>query len=546
MRWWAIAMTGIEASTSPPPLPRWFGPRASPDDPAVSALIARVARGAGWADIGGGFNLNVRIDAEPPVVLRVHRPWVRRGRVAGLRRLRERLQRTQVRVARPIRISGCDLLRVADRWAEIEEFIDHVQPRADEDSYVRLFEELGRVHAALKAVWEPSPPEPLDDHRTFGQLRYSVGFTRRRLGPRSEPVVHRMRQLTGELSKLRKEVELPCTPIHGDYKLGNAGELSDGSWATFDLDFARVRERLYDIAASLHHVAQRAELLEPRRLLDAYEGTAPEPLTRDEHRWLPGAVALIPLHWAATAGLVGDGIHEAESAMTAAEAWWSRRLNSRRSPAAALGTGVLGRAPTPLKRLACRANRYRSDLKCPGTTATRAVCPRHNASEIPRCVVQHVPVPFVDTPLTSNVREAVERDWSTNLNGPAVRLYGGEESAAFRVGDVGRRLGRARAPWACCARGVPRSPWPWRWQLIGTSRWCPVDGEIPPNGSASTRRTRPAGRPRHRGRTQTLTLVLVLVLPHLLWHCASAMARTQRASWGKSGGRPSDPPGDGR
>ena len=318
-------MSGIEASTFPPPLPGWFGPRASPDDPAVSALIARVARGAGWADIGGGFNLNVRIDAEPPVVLRVHRPWVRRGRVAGLRRLRERLGQTQVRVARPIPIAGCDLLRVADRWAEIEEFVDHVQPRADEDSYVRLFEELGRLHAALTAVWEPSPPEPLDDHRTFGQLRYSVGFTRRRLGPRSEPVVHRMRQLTGELSKLRKEVELPCTPIHGDYKSGNAGELSDGSWVTFDLDFARVRERLYDIAVSLHHASQDSELLEPRRLLDAYESTAPEPLTRDEHRWLPGALALVPLHWAATAGLVGNGIHEAESAMTAAEAWWSRR-----------------------------------------------------------------------------------------------------------------------------------------------------------------------------------------------------------------------------
>src|SRR5213076_2928718 len=149
-------MTGIEASASTPALPRWFGPRASPDDPAVSALIARVARGVGWAEIGGAFNLNVRIDAEPPVVLRVHRPWVRRGRVAGLRRLRERLQRTQVRVARPIWISGCDLLRVADRWAEIEEFIEHVRPRADEDSYVRVFEELGRVHTALKAVWDPS------------------------------------------------------------------------------------------------------------------------------------------------------------------------------------------------------------------------------------------------------------------------------------------------------------------------------------------------------------------------------------------------------
>jgi len=313
--------------------PRWFGPRASPDDPTVSALIDRVACGVPWTDIGGAFNLNLRIDAEPPVVLRVHRPWVRRGRVAGLRRLRERLQRTQVRVARPIPISGYDVLRVADRWAELEEFIDHVQPPADEDSYVRLFEELGRFHGALNAVWEPGPPEPLDDHRTFGQLRYSVGFTRRTLGVGSEPVVRRMRQLTAELSKLRKEVELPCTPIHGDYKLGNAGELSDGSWATFDLDFARVRERVYDIAASLNHVVQSGpdgvgppiELLEPRGLLDAYERTAPEPLTRDEHRWLPGALALVPLHWAATAGLVGDGIREAERAMTAAEAWWSRR-----------------------------------------------------------------------------------------------------------------------------------------------------------------------------------------------------------------------------
>ena len=317
--------SGVEASTSPPALPRWFGPRASLDDPAVSALVHRVACGAGWVDIGGAFNLNLRIDADPPVVLRVHRPWVRRGRVAGLRRLRERLQGTHVRVARPIPISGGDLLRVADRWAELEEFIDHVEPRVDEDSYVRLFAELGRFHTALRTVWEPSPPEPLDDHRTFGQLRYSVGFTRRRLGTRSEPVVRRMRQLTRELSKLRTEVELPCAPIHGDYKLGNAGELSDGSWVTFDLDLARVRERVYDIAASLHHVAPSGELLEPRRLLDAYERTAPEPLTPDEYRWLPGALALVPLHWAATAGLVGGGIREAESAMTAAEAWWSRR-----------------------------------------------------------------------------------------------------------------------------------------------------------------------------------------------------------------------------
>src|SRR5262245_65707065 len=104
-------MTGVEASTSPSGLPRWFGPRASADDPAVSALIARVAREAEWTDIGGAFNLNVRIDAEPPFILRVHRPWVRRGRVAGRRPRRGRRQGARVRVGRPATTSGGARLR---------------------------------------------------------------------------------------------------------------------------------------------------------------------------------------------------------------------------------------------------------------------------------------------------------------------------------------------------------------------------------------------------------------------------------------------------
>ena len=53
-------------------------------------------------------------------------------------------------------------------------------------------------------------------------------------------------------------------------------------------------------------------------------------------------------------------------------------------------------------------------------------------------------VPFVDTPLTESVRLAVEREWATTLSGPAVRLHGGEESAAFRIDDVVVRVG---PPW---------------------------------------------------------------------------------------------------
>ena len=107
---------------------------------------------------------------------------------------------------------------------------------------------------------------------------------------------------------------------------------------------------MYDIAASLHHAAQDGELVEPRHLIAAYERTAPEPLTRDEYRWLPGALALVPLHWAATAGLVGDGIREAEGAMTAAEAWWSRRLPCPRSPGRGHGVAPMNEATAAIAR----------------------------------------------------------------------------------------------------------------------------------------------------------------------------------------------------
>lgn len=318
------AMTRSTALTPPPPVPRWFGPRASADDPAVAALILRIAPATAWADIGGEFNLNIRIDTEPPVVLRVHRPWVSRSRVAGLRRLRQRLQGTGVRVARPIPALDGDVLRVGDRWAELEEFIDHRQPAACQDSYVRLFQELGRLHGALRAAWEPGPPEPLDDHRTLGQIRYWVGYSQRRLGSGAEGVMDRARQLISELTAAREGLDLPCAPIHGDYKLGNAVELPDGTWASLDLDFARVRERVYDIAGSLNWVADSDGRLDRPRLIDAYESTADKPLTAAERQWLPGALALVPLHWAATAGHMGT-IAGAETAMIAAEAWWARR-----------------------------------------------------------------------------------------------------------------------------------------------------------------------------------------------------------------------------
>ncbi len=129
----------------------------------------------------------------------------------------------------------------------------------------------------------------------------------------SDPAARRSssgsRRLTGELSRLRKEVELPCAPIHGDYKLGNVGELPELVGHTFDLDFAGSGSGCTDIAASLHHVAPTGELLDPRRQRALPNAWPRRPAsTRNEHRSPPAALALYPCA-RRPRGLLGGGIH---------------------------------------------------------------------------------------------------------------------------------------------------------------------------------------------------------------------------------------------
>lgn len=50
-------------------------------------------------------------------------------------------------------------------------------------------------------------------------------------------------------------------------------------------------------------------------------------------------------------------------------------------------------------------------------------------------------MPFVDTPLTDQIRHAARSAWGVPEDGAAHRLYGGEESAAFRVGRQVIRIG---------------------------------------------------------------------------------------------------------
>lgn len=48
---------------------------------------------------------------------------------------------------------------------------------------------------------------------------------------------------------------------------------------------------------------------------------------------------------------------------------------------------------------------------------------------------------YVEIPLTGPIRTAIQEGWALSLEGPAERLHGGEESAAYRIGDLVMRLG---------------------------------------------------------------------------------------------------------
>ncbi|WP_131737403.1 phosphotransferase enzyme family protein [Actinomadura roseirufa] len=85
---------------------------------------------------------------------------------------------------------------------------------------------------------------------------------------------------------------------------------------------------------------------------------------------------------------------------------------------------------------------------------------------------------YVETPLTDRMRRAVRDAWGRDACGPAERLFGGEESAAYRIGDLVVRVGPAwrgdaeiewcHAVAARAAGGLPEAVAPLRTAAGGT------------------------------------------------------------------------------
>src|SRR6478736_8980424 len=99
----------------------------SADDPDLVALTNRLSGGGRTVMLGGTMSRNVHL-VDAALVLRVHAPSVSPARVRAERRLRHVLLDAGLTAAKPRSVTGEDLLWVAGRVAEVEQYVPHGAP----------------------------------------------------------------------------------------------------------------------------------------------------------------------------------------------------------------------------------------------------------------------------------------------------------------------------------------------------------------------------------------------------------------------------------
>lgn len=265
------------------------------------------------------MSLNVHLSALN-AVLRVHQGFVTRTRLLGLLDLRAALSRRSLRVPQPRRWNGQTLLRCGARWAELEEYIPHYRRAPTHDSYVWLFDAMGKLHwnlsrakvdipqpcvATFAPPWslmrwlkvtEAAVAGSLEGARLVAEMWHSVRLLERCWIPSSRLVVHL---------------------IHGDMRLSNIVQTAAGNTVYLDFGFAANRPRVYDVAYALVFMvwATRSGNTPDDfdwgglvSLLDTYQESASVRLTTQERKALLPMMASVPLYAAALDGYTEDPV----------------------------------------------------------------------------------------------------------------------------------------------------------------------------------------------------------------------------------------------
>jgi len=314
---------------------------AAPRPALTRGLLAFVAERYGLRvdsprDLGGSFNLNVLVDGH---VLRVYGPWVSGERLQALQRIRRTLRARGVPIpeVRPAR-DGAPLCAFGDCVLEVERYIAGV-PMASWAQLRTGMRALGRLHSLMADLDVEAPP-PIANHlpqELALAATLDAAAVIRAWGPAAQE--KRYAESAEALARLLPVAPLPRQLVHGDFWDNNVLFRGAELAAVLDFDFAGVRPRVDDLALPLYCVLEDGgQLADVRSLVDAYDEGCSTPLSKDERRALPFAMARMPLSFLQYLVLPGDaGYMEG----------LRREFSEKRSPACerwlnALREGTLG------------------------------------------------------------------------------------------------------------------------------------------------------------------------------------------------------------
>ncbi|MCB0065121.1 MAG: phosphotransferase, partial [Caldilineaceae bacterium] len=138
-----------------------------------------------------------------------------------------------------------------------------------------------------------------------------------------------------ELVQMLPVLDLPVQPVHGDFKDNNLVFQDNTLVAVLDFDFMGVRPRIDDLALPLHSLLQRGmPLRDVQRLVDTYDAGCAVPLSRQERRALPHAMARMALCYLQYMLIPGDEAYqlhcrrEFNESRGPACVWWLAQLEN--------------------------------------------------------------------------------------------------------------------------------------------------------------------------------------------------------------------------
>ena len=313
-----------------PPLRAWWtgdphDPGRLPiDDPRVQDLLDRVAPDETVEDLGGAFSLNLHLSPSARV-LRIHRPMISRTRLQAEHDLRTMLSAQGIAIPCPLPAAGSTILATGTgkrrRLAELEPFVATIEPEPGIASYGWLFDALGTLHRALALVPPVMPRAVVATWGTPRVLQRWLSVTANAVSsdPAAHEVVAASQALMPAIRRGWVEPEtLPQQIVHGDFRLGNAVQsATDRSLVVFDVGFAAIRPRIWDVAYALGfmHLAlgHACDRTQTDAMIVLYERACGLPLSANERRTIPAMAAIALLHTIAHAGFMANPIEVVHS-----------------------------------------------------------------------------------------------------------------------------------------------------------------------------------------------------------------------------------------